>query len=340
MSKPVSAASSGSSTPLIVTLGIAWAIFALLFFLLFSAPNAEGEKSEWFLLVITLLEAGAFAAASILCLRNWRSSQIVSGRNVWLSFGVGLLLYTLGNVMFFLWGNVWGLDPAVSLGDFFYITSYVCLAIGMFQAVLPRRLNLEPPQWIVILGVGLVGVLLAYFVNYGVAASPQTKVPPAPLVQLVQNPATPAVPAQPAKPPVKPSAQPANAPAVAPVPAAEPSNAPGWVVQLGQQLEPLESVVGLLYVAGDCLLIVLAATLLVAFWGGRFSQSWKLIAIAAFCLYIADMCFAYAINKGIYQEGSLWEVFWTFSAIFFGLGAVVEYAISTKSRRSPRRRRA
>ncbi|HEY9881632.1 MAG TPA: hypothetical protein V6D29_24485 [Leptolyngbyaceae cyanobacterium] len=338
MSKPASAASSRSSTPLIVFAGIAWAIFSLLFFLLFSTPNAEGEKPEWFLLGITFLEAGAFAAASILCLRNWRSSQIVSGRNVWLSFGVGLLLYTLGNVMFFLWGNIWGQDPAVSLGDFFYITSYVCLAIGMFQAVLPRRLNLEPPQWFVILGVGLIGVLLAYFVNYGVTGAPQAKVAPAPLVQLVQNPATPAQPAKPPAQPAKAPAQPAQAPAATPAP--EASNAPGWVLQLGQQLEPLESVVGFLYLAGDCLLIVLAATLLVAFWGGRFSQSWKLIAIAAFCLYIADMCFAYAVNQGSYQEGSLWEVFWTFSAIFFGLGAVVEYAISTKSRRSPRRRRA
>ncbi len=118
------------------------------------------------------------------------------------------------------------------------------------------------------------------------------------------------------------------------------SNAPGWVVSLDQALEPLESFVGLLYIIGDIVLLIIAGTLLVAFWGGRFSQSWKLIAIAAFCLYIADIFFAYAINTDTYVEGSLWEVFWTFSAVFFWLGAVVEYGISVNSRRSVRRRKA
>ena len=51
-------------------------------------------------------------------------------------------------------GNVWGLDPAVSLGDFFYILSYVFLAVGMFKAVLPRRLNLTVPQWLIVVGIG------------------------------------------------------------------------------------------------------------------------------------------------------------------------------------------
>ncbi|HEY9737849.1 MAG TPA: hypothetical protein V6D06_16270 [Trichocoleus sp.] len=325
------AASSRSTTTLTVALGIAWGIVALLFFLLFSSPGAGGEQPGWFLLGITILETGAFAAASALCFRNWRSSQIVSGRNVWFWIGMGLLSYTLGNLLFFLWGNIWGLDPAVSLGDFFYILSYIFLAAGMLKAVLPRRLNLEPSQWLIVAGIGLGGIIIAYFVNYQVVADPVAQGDalgqPTALVQLVQNPATP------------------PAPAAAPAPEApaapeEPNNAPGWVQQLDERLVPFETAVGLLYVIGDCILLVIAATLLVAFWGGRFSQSWKLIAIAAFCLYIADMFFAFSVNAGNYQEGSLWEVFWTFSAIFFGLGAVVEYAISTQSRRGARRRRA
>ena len=112
---------------------------------------------------------------------------------------------------------------------------------------------------------------------------------------------------------------------------------PRWGVD--QILTPLADVVGLLYLIGDIVLLVIAGTLLVAFWGGRYSQSWKLIAIAAFCLYIADMFFAYAVNTDTYIEGSLWEVFWTFSAVFFGLGAVIEHAVSVNSRRSTRRRR-
>jgi hypothetical protein len=159
--------SSSSSTPILVGAGIAWGVVSLLFFLLFSAPGEDGTQPQWFLLGINFLETGAFFLASILCFRNWRSSQIMSGRGVWLWIGLGLLSYTIGNVLFFLWGNIWGLDPAVSLGDFFYIVSYIFLAIGMFKAVLPRRLNMEPPQWLIVAGIGLAGILLALFVNIG-----------------------------------------------------------------------------------------------------------------------------------------------------------------------------
>lgn len=322
--------SSLSSTPLIIGAGIAWGVFALLFFLLFSSPGANGEQPGWFLIGINILETGAFAVSSLLCFRNWRSSQIVSGRNVWFWIGAGLLFYAIGNIMFFLWGNVWGLDPAVSLGDFFYILSYIFLAAGMLKAVLPRRLNLELTQWLIIAGLGLGGVLLAYFLNYQVVeVMPSAHA--APLAQVAQAPANPDAP--PDATPVQPD------PTVTTAPEITSSSAPGWVVQLNNQLNPFEDIVGILYLIGDCILLVIAATLLVAFWGGRFSQSWKLIAIAAFCLYIADMFFAYTVNSGSYIEGSLWEVFWTFSAICFGLGAEVEYAVSTKSRRSPRRRR-
>jgi hypothetical protein len=326
--------SSSSSTPILVGAGIAWGVVALLFFLLFSAPGEDGTQPDWFLLGINFLETGAFFLAAILCFRNWSSSQIMSGRGVWLWIGLGLLSYAFGNVLFFLWGNVWGLDPAVSLGDFFYILSYIFLAAGMFKAVLPRRLNMEPPQWLIVAGIGLAGILLALFVNIGASEAMQ---PP-----MVQPPAVHALEFQIAE-----ASPPITEPAVEPVPtdavelddAVASASAPAWVVQLDQLLGPLESIVGILYIIGDVVLLIIAGTLLVAFWGGRFSQPWKLLAVAAICLYIADIFFAYTVNTGSYVEGSLWEVFWTFSAVFFGLGAVVEYGISVNSRRNPRRRR-
>jgi FtsH-binding integral membrane protein len=310
---------------------IAWGVATLLFFLLFTAPGEDGAQPDWFLTGINLLEIGAFFFAALLCFRNWRSSQIVSGRNVWFWIGLGLLFYAMGTVLFFIWGTVWGLDPAVSLGDFFYIFSYIFLAAGMFKAVLPRRLNLELPQWMMVVGIGLGGVLLAIFVNIAAAeaiAVPLGQVPA--MHHLAQAP--PDVAPAPAL-----EAAPAEAPALEVE--EEASSAPPLILQIDGMLEPLVDAVGLLYLIGDIVLLVIAGTLLVAFWGGRYSQSWKLIAIAAFCLYIADMFFAYAINTDTYVEGSLWEVFWTFSAIFFGLGAVVEHAVSVNSRRSPRRRR-
>jgi FtsH-binding integral membrane protein len=333
LSKSSNSTSAGTTTtPVLIGACIAWGVMTLLFFLLFTAPDAEGNQPSWFLVGINLLEIGAFFLASVLCFRNWRSSQIVSGRNVWFWIGLGLLSYSFGNILFFIWGTIWGLDPSVSLGDFFYILSYVFLAAGMFKAVLPRRLNLELSQWLVVAGIGLAGILLAIFVNLAAAeATPIPDSPPA-IAQIAQAPPL----AEPA-----PENAPENAPepVAVPEPVAETSSAPGWVAQFDQILEPLADGVGLLYLIGDIVLLIIAGTLLVAFWGGRYSQSWKLIAIAAICLYIADMFFAYAVNTGTYQEGSLWEVFWTFSAVFFGLGAVVEYAISTNARRSTRRRR-
>ncbi|WP_275336006.1 hypothetical protein [Nodosilinea sp. PGN35] len=315
---------SSSSTPLLVGACIAWGVVTLLFFLLFTAPGEDGAQPTWFLLGINLLEIGAFFLASVLCFRNWRSTQIVSGRNVWFWIGLGLLFYALGTVLFFIWGTIWGLDPAVSLGDFFYIFSYIFLAAGMFKAVLPRRLNLEVSQWLIVVGIGLGGILLTIFVSLAAAEAAVVPGAPAPALYLAQE----------APPPA-----PEVVPPAVPEPVAEASSAPSWVLQLDSLLEPLADGVGLLYLIGDMVLLIIAGTLLVAFWGGRYSQSWKLIAIAAFCLYIADMFFAYAVNTGTYIEGSLWEVFWPFSAVFFGLGAVVEHAVSVNSRRSTRRRR-
>jgi hypothetical protein len=310
--------------------GIAWGVLSLLFSLLFS-PSGGNDPAAWFVLGINLLETGAFLIASLLCFRNWRSPQIVSGRTVWFWIGLGLMMYVLGNVFFFLWGNVWELDPAVSFGDFFYILCYVFLSIGMFQAVLPRRLNLELSQWLIVLGIGLAGILLSVFVALQAANAyslPIESTSPAPYF-LAQAPVE--------------SNTPEAAPIV-PAPAAAPaevsSSAPGWAVAVDSLLEPFEGAVKFLYLLGDTVLLIIAGTLLVAFWGGRFSQSWKLIAVAAFFLYIADMFFLFAASTDTYVEGSgVWEVFWTLSAVFFWLGAVVEYAVSVNSRRSSRRRR-
>ncbi len=309
---------SRSSAPLIGA-AIIWAVVTLLFFLLFSTPGASGSQPSWFLLGTNILETGAFLVAALLCFRNWQSQHIVSGRGVWLWIGAGLLMYGAGNILFFLWGVVWGLDPVVSLGDFFYILSYLCLAIGMLQAALPRRLNLEPFQWLIITAIGLGGVLLTLFVYLrATVISVNPELLSLTGAMIVQGQGS-TLPLGLATPPLLPP--------------------PEWINQLDQWLQPLGDLVSVLYLIGDIVLLVIAGTLLVAFWGGRFSQSWTLIAIAAFCLYIADMFFAYAVNTDSYVEGSLWEVFWSLSAIFFWLGAVVERAVSIKSRPSSRHRR-
>lgn len=315
-----------SSQPLftaqtLVIAGITWAVLALLFFLLFSVPEAPGMgRPLWYSIGTLIFELVAFLGAAILCFRNWRAPQIVSGRNVWLAIGIGMLCYFLGGVVFGLWELYWNLAPDVSLGDFFYAITYIALTVGMVLAVSGRKLNLEIWQWAVLGAIALAGIALAYWLAVAVptnvteAASPQA-------IEQVAPPAT-------------------GSGTQAPAPASStPPTAPGFILAIDEALTPVAYYVNLFYVIMDVLLLILATALLLAFWGGRFSQSWRMIAAANFSLYIADMWFKYAdVRVANYESGSLLEVFWIFSAVLFAIGAVLEYDISTRSRSRGRRR--
>ncbi|EKV01899.1 hypothetical protein Lepto7375DRAFT_4093 [Leptolyngbya sp. PCC 7375] len=336
-----SKASPTNSAQSTLMLCLGWGIVSILFFLLFGAlAPGEDSRPDWFLISISFLEIFAFLLAALLCFRNSGSSQIISGRTVWLWLGIGMLAYVTGNIFFFLWGTVWGLDPSVSLGDGFYFISYVAMVVGMLLAALPRRIDLTVSQWSMIFAIGAVGVVLACVLNYGLPfATAQLSPQPAMAseIQLTQAPPE----SEPVVEPVEEAAEP-----VEEVVESEPNEvdeivagmvpAPGWAQSLDATLEQFADPVALMYVVADCFLVVIAATLLVAFWGGRFSQSWRLIAIATFCLYIADMAFAAAGDN--YIEGAWWETFWTLSALFFAAGAAIEYDVSKRSRRGSRRR--
>ena len=328
-SSKASQSNSGQST---LILCFVWGIVSILFFLLFGAlAPGEDVRPDWFLTSINFLEIFAFLLAGLLCFRNSGSSQIISGRTVWLALGIGMVAYAAGTVFFFLWGTVWELDPSVSMGDGFYFISYVAMIVGMLLAALPRRLDLSVLQWVMIFAIGAVGVVLACVLNFGfpsIAAQPAM----AAETQLLGQ--APPAEEEPVVVPVEDAVEPpAEAEAEADVGLVK---APEWAQSLDASLEQFADPVALMYVVADCFLVVIAAALLVAFWGGRFSQSWQLIAIATFCLYIADMAFA-AVGDN-YVEGALWEVFWILSALFFAAGAAIEYNVSKRSRRGSRRR--
>jgi hypothetical protein len=106
-------------------------------------------------------------------------------------------------------------------------------------------------------------------------------------------------------------------------------------------LKQIKLVLDWFYVVSDVLLLIIATIMLLAFWGGKVSLSWRMIAAAAFSLYIADMWFKYATNYVTdYQSGDILEVFWVFSGVLFGMGAALEYeaSLSLKRRTSGRKR--
>jgi hypothetical protein len=111
--------------------------------------------------------------------------------------------------------------------------------------------------------------------------------------------------------------------------------------ELDPLLQQIKLVLDWFYVVSDVLLLIIATIMLLAFWGGKVSLSWRMIAAAAFSLYIADMWFKYATNYlPDYQSGDILEVFWVFSGVLFGMGAALEYeaSLSLKRRTSGRKR--
>ncbi|MBD2445725.1 hypothetical protein H6G76_00885 [Nostoc sp. FACHB-152] len=264
----------------IILAAIGWGVMALLYFLLFSAkiPGANGVESraEWYVIGTNIFEALAYLGAGILCLRNWRSPQIVSSRNVWLAIAIGMLSYFLGGIFFGYTEIVLKEEPDVSIGDVFFVLTYISLGVGMILAVASRRINLEKWQWLIVLAIGVFGSLVAWWIS----------------------------------------------------------------MQQTTPTEMLAAILNWFYVVSDVVLLIIATTLLLAFWGGRVAQSWRMIAAAAFSLYIADMWFKFAQGPN-YQSGDILEVFWVFSGVLFGLGAVLEHDASlSRTRRERGRKRA
>ncbi len=280
------------TTQNIVLASIAWGMLALLYFLLFSAkiPGADGTQSRaaWYVIGTNIFEALAYLSAGILCLRNWRSPQIVSDRNVWLAIGIGMLSYFLGGIFFGYTEIVLKEEPIVSLGDVFFVLTYLFLGVGMILAVASSRLNLEKWQWMIVSAIGAFGSALAWLISH------------------------------------------------------QPPGADKISEQVSSRVENIALILSTIYIVSDVLLLIIATMLLLAFWGGRVSLSWRMIAAAAFSLYIADMWFQYATNWiPNYQSGEILEVFWVISGVLFGMGAALEYDASlSRSRRVGGRKRA
>ena len=284
-----------------------------------SLAVAATARPGWFVIAVSLLKIGSFLMATVLCWRNAMQPDILSGRNVWQEIALGMLFHALVDISVMLWRSIWGVTSTASLGAVFYGASYLFLAIGLLLAVIPRPINLSLPQTLGISFTGIVGILLASWINFYVPTVDVEAAATTPVLSTTS------------------SADATKGAAAGAIVRSEQS-VPAIIKTIDERLSGIASHLGLLYVAGDCVLVVMAVALLVAFWGGSYSEAWKLVAIAGICLYIADMLLIYQVGQGAYRQGALWEIFWILSALFFGLSAGVEYGVSTQlQQRTPHR---
>ncbi|MEO1791375.1 MAG: hypothetical protein AAFR25_04015 [Cyanobacteria bacterium J06629_19] len=300
--------------------------WALLSLLVMGIGLVLPSRPDGYVLAVSLLKIGSFLLATVLCWRNAMHPDILSGRNVWQAIALGMAFYALGDITVMLWRSLWGITSTASLGDVFYGASYLFLAIGLLLAVIPRPINLSLPQTLGISFTGIVGILLASWISFYLPTLNATELLPTGSSEgaiAVNTQTTLTVESKSAAAGGITSSQ---------------KSAPVIIQTIDQRLSGIASHLGLLYVVGDCALIVMAVALLVAFWGGSYSEAWKLVAIAGICLYVADMFLIYQIGKGAYRQGAPWEIFWILSALFFGLSAGVEHGVSNQLKQRAARR--
>jgi len=312
--------------------GLIWSAVTMLFFLLFSITPPGEESPFWYLIGTYILETFPYGIAAWMCYRNWKSPQIASGRGVWLFIHLGLVCYFIGNLFFGVWELYFRLDPEISPADLFYLAFTLLVGWGMVLAVLPRRLNLEFRQWLIVAGIAVAGLTFALWLIWSNPAGEEMAAPrpkPTPTVQV--TPASPGTAASPTTPATQPPAEPVED---------KLANLPGWVIGTENFLANFSDPVNFFYIFGDLALLIVASTLLLAFWGGRFSQSWRMIAAAALAKYIADMSFEYTTKTlPEYESGGLLEMFYVFSGVLFAMGAALEYQVSASRPSRTRRRR-
>ncbi|MEM8639942.1 MAG: hypothetical protein AAGG51_14175 [Cyanobacteria bacterium P01_G01_bin.54] len=309
---------SGLTGKTVIIAGITWGVLSLVFFL-FNVVQPETEDTLWYLVGTYVAEWVPSLVGIALCYRNWRSPKIASGRNVWLAIGLGILAYFVADLIFCFWEVYWGLDPEVSPADLFYMAFYLCLGTGMILAVIARRLNLELWQWVTLGLIAVAGTTLAVWIALAEPAiATDTTIDAAPEGAL------------------------APTERVAEEAIAEPEAAPDvpqWVSATEDYLLQFSTPVNFFYIICDVGLLIIAVMLLLAFWGGTFSLSWRMIAAAALARYLADMWFKYAATLPTeYASGGFLEVFFVFSGILFAIGAALEFDISSRPRKSRRRR--
>jgi hypothetical protein len=306
--------------------GLIWSALALVIYFTFSAVDATSSRPLWFILATTGFEEIALLGSGYLCWRNWRNENIPSGRGVWLLFALAMAAFFIGNLCFCTWEVLWGLDPAASIGNPWFVLFYLMLIAGTRLAILDRDVRLGNQQWAIVGVVVAIGMTIGCWLTTMSARAvdlPATKPILVAQVQEIER-----------QPP-----QITTAPQLERQARLQPP--PDWVVTIDRAMHPLVETFNLFYVLCDLVLLIFATIMLLGFWGGQLGLPWRTIGQAVLCFYIADTWFAYANDRVQgYESGFIIEVFWVFGIVQFGIAAALEFDNSIRARRLARRRTA
>ncbi|BAU64257.1 hypothetical protein STA3757_16280 [Stanieria sp. NIES-3757] len=255
-----------------------------------------GESApNWYVITSYICELLAFLGAGYFCLRNFFYPKIISDRMIWLCLGIGTLSFFLGDLIFLYWEVILERSPNITLADLFFVNFYMFLIGGMILAVMFRKVRLITWQWGTIILVAAIAIGLGWWTSFP-SKTVEAEISTAIVEQVVET-------------------------------------APRWVIATEKLLAPIVGPINLFYVAGDVVILVLAATIVITFWGGKFSQTWMAIGCAILAHSLADFRYAYIVTRDSYASGGIIECFWTVSGVLFAIGAAIEYNLSNRSRK-------
>ncbi len=339
MSRAKSPSPSGISTQSIVWAAIGWAVLALMFYLFFNNPTdafsilttKEEECTElartafgviqlnfrpnWYRIGTYIFQTVAIAFSGILCLRNWRSPKILNGRNVWLGLGLGIIAWGIGNLIFgFL--DFQYQSQIIQTGE--PLKEIAKMPAPARNKVLETATNAMKNVSQPFPSIADIFFVATYvFLSWGMAMSVIGR-----RLNLYPK-------------------QWAIVGAVGVVGIGLASYVTFFVSEFKLDTGKILNIV---YALGDIWLLIVAAILLLAFWGGKAAQSWRLLGSAGIAMFLADLAFNYGNNIGDickgtpYQSGGPAEFFWILAFILWGMAAALEFDLS--SRPTTRSRRA
>jgi hypothetical protein len=312
--------------------GIIWAVVSTVIYLNFSVVDANASRPVWFIITTTGLEEIGLLISGYLCWRNWQSPNIPSGRAVWLLFAIAIFAFFGGNLWFCLWEVQWGLDPAASAGNPFFVLFYLILIAAMRLAILDRDVQLARQQWVIVGAIAAIGLTIGCWLTTLPARA--MVVPAASFIEIAQSSSKPRLTAGMTAPTI-------SHEYIANGTLNRLETPPEWVLAIDRSMQPLVTTFNLFYVLCDLVLLAFATILFLGFWGGQLGLPWRMAAQAVLCFYIADTWFAAAHDRVQgYESGSIMEVFWIFGIVQFGIAAALEFDNSIRARRSARRRTA